>query len=321
VRAAHGFNQQVETGMRILVTGGAGYIGTELANWLVSNEAVEQVIIYDNLSRLNYNLFLGLKLQKHPKLSFVKGELLDSRSLRKVLKDVDVVFHLAAKVTTPFAPSDSHGYEQVNHWGTAELVYAVEESPTVKKFIYVSSLGIYGSTDDAVDESATPNPSTLYAISKFRGEEHVRRLMDKKDTYIFRCGNVYGYSKSMRFDSVINKFVFEANFNKVVTVQGNGKQSRSFINIDLVARALNNLLSSDLPGGTYNLVERTIRVFDIVDDLKQLLPDLEFIFINQHLKLHELKVKPNILVNDLLGVGNPKSLKEELQEFLSRFSF
>jgi UDP-glucose 4-epimerase len=307
--------------MKVLVTGGAGYIGTELANWLVSNEAVKQVIIYDNLSRMNFNLFLGLKLQKHPKLSFVKGELLDSRSLRKVLKGVDVVYHLAAKVTTPFAVSDSHAYEQVNHWGTAELVYAVEEIASVKKFIYVSSSGVYGSTEEAVDETTEPNPKTFYAISKFRGEEHVRRLMDKMDTYIFRCGNVYGYSKSMRFDSVINKFTFEANFNKIVTVQGNGKQSRSFINIDLVAKALNNLLSSNLPSGTYNLVERSIRVFDIVDDLKQLVPELEFIFINQHLKLHELKVRPNTLVNSSLGISNPKSLKEELKEFLSRFSF
>ena len=307
--------------MKILVTGGAGYIGTELANWLVSNEAVKEVIIYDNLSRLNYNLFLGLKIQRHPKLSFVKGELLDSRSLRKVLSGVDIVFHLAAKVTTPFAPSDSHAYEQVNHWGTAELVYAVEETPSVRKFVYISSLGVYGSSDEEVDESATPNPSSLYAISKFRGEEHVRRLMEKRDTYIFRCGNVYGYSKSMRFDSVINKFAFEANFNRVVTVQGNGRQSRTFIHIDLVAKSLNNLLSSDLPGGTYNLVERSIRVFDIVDDLKQLIPDLEFIFINQHLKLHELKVKPNAMVNSALGITNPKLLKEELREFLARFAF
>jgi UDP-glucose 4-epimerase len=68
-------------------------------------------------------------------------------------------------------------------------------------------------------------------------------------------------------------------------------------------------------------VERSIRVFDIVDYLKQLIPELEFIFINQHLKLHELNVKPNTLVNEMLGIGNPKSLKEELQEFLSRFSF
>ena len=292
--------------MKVLVTGGAGYMGTELVNLLVSNEAVEKVIVYDNLSRMNYNLFLGLKLQRYPKLVFVKGELLDSRSLKKALKDIDVVFHMAAKVTTPFAASDSHAYEQVNHWGTAELVYAVEESSSVKKFIYTSSTGVYGSSEKPADESMEPNPKTFYAISKFRGEEHVRRLMNKMETYILRCGNVYGYSKSMRFDSVMNKFVFEANFNKILTVQGNGKQSRSFIHVDLTAKALNNLLSSKLPSGTYNLVERSIKVFDIVDELKQLIPELEFIFINQHLTLHELNVLPNQLVNKSLGISNPK---------------
>jgi UDP-glucose 4-epimerase len=307
--------------MKVLVTGGAGYMGTELVNLLVSNEAVEKVTVYDNLSRMNYNLFLGLKLQRYSKLVFVKGELLDSRSLKKALKGIDVVVHMAAKVTTPFAVSDSHAYEQVNHWGTAELVYAVEESSSVKKFIYTSSTGVYGSSEKPADETVEPNPKTFYAISKFRGEEHVRRLMNKMETYILRCGNVYGYSKSMRFDSVINKFVFEANFNKIVTVQGDGKQSRSFIHVDLIAKALNNLLSSKLPSGTYNLVERSIKVFDIVDDLKQLIPELEFIFINQHLTLHELNVQPNQLVNKSLGISNPKSLKEELREFLSRFSF
>ncbi|MBL0744070.1 NAD-dependent epimerase/dehydratase family protein [Chryseolinea lacunae] len=306
--------------MKVLVTGGAGYMGTELINLLVSNNSVDEVIVYDNLSRLNYNLFLGLKLQKHAKLTFVKGELLDSRSLRKVLKGVDVVYHLAAKVTTPFASADAHAYEQVNHWGTAELVYAVEESD-VKKFIYTSSTGVYGSSAGAVDEQSTTDPKSFYAISKLRGEEHVRRLVNKMDTWILRCGNVYGYSKSMRFDSVINKFVLEANFNKRVTIQGDGKQSRSFIHIDLISNALNNLLTSDLPRGTYNLVERTIKVFDIVDELKQLIPELEFIFINQHLTLHELKVKENQQVNQALGINNPKLLKEELQEFLARFSF
>lgn len=306
--------------MKVLVTGGAGYIGTELVNLLVSNENVKQVIVYDNLSRLNFNLFLGLKLKNHPKLSFVKGELLDSRGLRKILKGVDVVYHLAAKVTTPFASSDGHVYEQVNHWGTAELVYAVEESD-VKKFIYTSSSGVYGSSMEAVDESFSPDPKTPYAISKLRGEDHVRRLMSKIDTYVFRCGNVYGYSKSMRFDAVINKFVFEANFDNRITIQGDGKQSRSFIHIDLVSKALNNLLTVDLPRGTYNLVERNLKVFDIVDVLKQLVPDLEFIFINQHMKLHELNVKENLLVNSTLGISNLRSLRDEVEEFLGRFSF
>lgn len=306
--------------MKVLVTGGAGYIGTELISALIAKPEVEQVIVYDNLSRPNYNMFLGLRLQKHAKITFVKGELLDSRALRKVLKGVDVVYHLAAKVTTPFANADAHSIEQVNHWGTAELVYAVEES-NVKRFIYTSSTGVYGSSKEAADELTAPDPQTLYAISKLRGEEHVRRLSEKIDTYIMRCGNVYGYSRSMRFDAVINKFAFEANFMKLITIQGDGKQSRTFIHIDMLSNALANLLTVQLANGTYNLVERNLKVIDILDVLKELIPPLEFIFINQHLRLHELNVKVNQQVNDILGVANNRSLKEELEEFLTKFSY
>lgn len=306
--------------MKVLVTGGAGYIGTELITQLVSNPKVEKVIIFDNLSRLNYNIFLGLRLQKHLKISFIKGELLDSRALRKALKDIDVVYHLAAKVTTPFSNIDAHVYEQINHWGTAELVYAVEES-NVKRFIYSSSTSIYGQSAETVDETALPEPQSLYAISKVRGEEHVKRLSDKMDTYIMRLGNVYGYSKSMRFDAIINRFVFGANFNKMVTIQGDGKQSRAFIHVEMVSRAFANLITSELPSGTYNLVEKNIKVVDILDALKELVPDLEFLFINQHLRLNALHVKPNPMVNQALGIANNRSLKEELQDFMAKFSF
>jgi UDP-glucose 4-epimerase len=306
--------------MKVLVTGGAGYIGTELVSLLIANPSVDQVIIYDNLSRHNYNMFLGLRLQKHHKIKFIKGELLDSRALKKVMKGVDVVYHLAAKVTTPFSNADAHAYEQVNHWGTAELVYAVEESE-VKRFIYASSTGVYGSSKMPAHEDTPPVPQSFYASSKLRGEEHVRRLIPKIDTYIMRCGNVYGYSKSMRFDAVINKFVFEANFNKLITIQGDGKQSRTFIHIEMLSKALHNLLASDLPSDVYNVVDKNLRVIDILDVLKELIPELEFIFINQHLSLHELNVKLNPLVNDTLGIHNQRTLKEELSEFLTKFSF
>jgi UDP-glucose 4-epimerase len=308
--------------MKVLVTGGAGYIGTELVSLLIANPTVEEVIIYDNLSRPNYNVFLGLRLQQHHKITFIKGELLDSRALKKVLKGVDVVYHLAAKVTTPFANADSHAYEQVNHWGTAELVYAVEESQ-VKRFIYTSSTGVYGSSKIPAHEDTPPDPQTFYAASKLRGEQHVRRLIKsgKVETFLMRCGNVYGYSKSMRFDAVINKFIFEANFGKLVTIQGDGKQSRTFIHVDMVAKALNTLLTADLPSDVYNIVDRNLKVIDILDVLKELVPELEFIFINQHLRLHELNVKVNPLITDTLMVKNHRTLKEELAEFLTMFSF
>lgn len=306
--------------MNVLVTGGAGYIGTELVTLLVNNPRVDKVVIYDNLSRPNFNLFLGLRLQKHKKISFVKGELLDSRALKKTLPGIDVVYHLAAKVTTPFANADAHAYEQVNHWGTAELVYAVEASD-VKRFIYTSSTGVYGSSKIPAHEDKPPDPQTLYAVSKLRGEEHVRRLIGKIDTYIMRCGNVYGYSKSMRFDAVINKFIFEANFNRLITIHGDGKQSRTFIHVGMVAKALNNLLTADLPGDVYNIVDKNLKVIDILDVLKELIPDLEFIFINQHLHLNELNVKVNPLITDTLNIRNGRTLKEDLQEFLTKFSF
>jgi UDP-glucose 4-epimerase len=306
--------------MKVLVTGGAGYIGTELVSLLISRPDVDQVIVYDNLSRPNHNFFLGLRLKNHSKIRFVKGELLDSRALRKALKGVEVVYHLAAKVTTPFANADAHGYEQVNHWGTAELVYAIEESD-VKRFIYTSSTGVYGSSNIPAHEDKPPDPKTFYAVSKLRGEEHVRRLIGKIDTYIMRCGNVYGYSKSMRFDAVINKFIFDANFSRLITIQGDGKQSRTFIHIEMVAKALSNLLVADLPSDVYNIVDKNLTVLDILDVLKEIMPDLEFIFINQHLRLHELNVKVNPLITDTLGIRNNRTLKEEMIDFIAKFSF
>jgi UDP-glucose 4-epimerase len=306
--------------MNILITGGAGYIGTELVRKLASNSGVEKIIVYDNLSRPNYNLFLGQKIDGSAHIQFVHGELLDSRTLRQALKDIDVVYHLAAKVTTPFANVDAHMYEQVNHWGTAELVYALVEV-SVGQIIFASSAGVYGSSTADVDELTQPDPATFYGISKLRGEEHVRRLSSKMDTYIFRCGNVYGYSPSMRFDAVINKFVFEANFEKRITIHGDGSQSRSFIHIDSISESLANVIHSDLGGGTYNLVERSMKVMDVVDDLKQLMPDLEFILINQHIKLNNLSIKQNDMVNRQLKMKESPPLKEELKEFLERFRF
>lgn len=306
--------------MNVLVTGGAGYLGTELIGQLVANPAVNEVVVYDNLSRPNYNLFLGLRLVHSEKLKFVKGELLDSRALKKVLKGIDVVYHLAAKVSTPFANEDAHVYEQVNHWGTAELVYAVEESD-VRRFIFTSSTGVYGASEQFVNEETQPDPRTFYAISKQRGEEHVRRLAAKRDTFIVRCGNVYGYNKSMRFDGVINKFVFDANFSNRITIQGDGKQSRSFIHIEKAGKALNNLLTSSVEPGTYNLVEKNIAVIELLDVLKDIKPSLEFIFINQHLRLPEIKVAVNQAFNTALGIQETRALKDELQEFLKKFAF
>lgn len=306
--------------MNVLITGGAGYIGTVLTKHLVLLQEVDKIIIYDNLSRKNSNLFLGDRLQHADKVELVHGDILDSRKLKRVLKDVDVVFHMAARVSTPFANVDADFHEQVNHWGTAELVSAVEES-NVEKFIFSSSTSVYGASEEFIKENQKPDPKTFYGISKFRGEEHVRRLQKKRNALILRCANVYGYSRSMRFDAVINRFMFDANFSKRIQIHGNGKQHRAFIHVNVLVKALIGCLLNEVPSGTYNAVDKNLEILDIVDVLKEIYPTLEFIFINQHLDLRQMKVDRDSEIRKYIDFENQSSLKDELLDFKGRFSF
>ena len=304
--------------MNILITGGAGYIGTELVYSLAQMPEVTSITVYDNLSRGNYNLFLGkpVALQN---VQLIHGEILDSRKLRQVLKGIDVVYHLAAKVTTPFANLDGHIFEQTNHWGTAELIYAVEEMP-VKKFIFVSSTAVYGNSPEISTEETIPKPDSFYSISKHRAEQHVQRLFDKMETVIIRLGNVYGYSKSMRFDAVINRFMFDAHYSKRITINGTGSQHRSFIHIDKVKNILAQLLLKKIPHGTYNLVDKTLSILDIIEVLKKIYPELESFFINQNYAGHDLQVDRNSSLLQHINLPN-SSFEHELRSFKDQFSF
>ena len=304
--------------MNVLVTGGAGYIGTELVYKLSELAEVENIIVYDNLSRGNYNLFIGNKVAS-PKVKFLQGEILDSRRLRNALKNVDVVFHLAAKVTTPFANTDGHIYEQTNHWGTAELTYALEES-NVKQLIFLSSTGVYGNTPVLVNRDSIPQPDSFYSISKLRAEQHVKRLSDKIKTLIIRLGNVYGYSKSMRFDAVINRFMFDAHFTNRITINGSGNQYRSFIHIDKTTDVLSQLLSSNIPAGIYNLTDKNLSILEITEVMRTIYPDLESFFINQNYTGHNLLVERNAALQSYI-VFPESNLEDELRAFKENFAF
>jgi UDP-glucose 4-epimerase len=306
--------------MKVLITGGAGYIGTELSYMLASQVNIEKVIIYDNLSRNNYNAFIGISKFFPNKVEFIEGDILDTRKLKKVIATVDAVIHLAAKVSTPFADENPHLFEQVNHWGTAELTYAIEASPNIKKFIYASSVSVYGSSNNEFTIESDLNPRTFYGISKMRGEEHASRIADKTNTLVLRLGNVYGYSKSMRFDAVINKFMFEANFKNKITINGDGNQSRAFIHIHYVTQTISHILMNDtVKAGTYNVTEENFTVNDIVDVLRELYPTLEMIFVNQHMKLRGLQVAKDERLSKLNLTKT--NLTEALTNFKKEFTF
>ncbi len=298
--------------MKILITGGAGYIGTELVSYLNKIDDVEEIIVYDNLWKNNYNLFLNSGIKKG-KVKFVKGELLDSRKLNQVLEGVDVVYHLAARVASRLVNASHHLYEQINNWGTAELVYAVEKH-NVKTFIYTSSITVYGDMPETITHETIPNPKTYYGASKLRGEEHVNRLKDKINTYVLRVGNVYGYGVSMRFDTVINKFIFDAAFKNRIKILGNGTQHRSFIYIDSLVEILAELRNGNKKSDTFNVVEQSLSVNDLVDITKNLYPDIEMLFVNQHLRLRNI----DVAIDERL-VDKKNATEEKLMENLEIF--
>lgn len=299
--------------MKVLVTGGAGYIGAELVHQLAKNTEISEIVVYDNLSLDNHNLFIS-NSNKIPtnNVRFIMGDLLDSRLLGKALEGVEVVYHLAAKVTSPHENADSHTFEQTNNWGTAELIYAIEASDSVKKVIFTSSTSVYGSSNGAlINEETILNPKTYYAISKMRAEDHVTRLKGKIEYVVLRLGNVYGYSPTIRFNSVINRFMFDSHFKNRIQIHGSGKQKRTFIALNKVINVLDSLLKKDIPSGTYNLTDKNLQVLDLVDVFKEIYPSLEFIFINQHLELKDFIVDTDLKLSTYFDIQE-SDIKDEI---------
>ena len=307
--------------MRVLVTGGAGYIGSALLSRLANIQSVEEIRVYDNLSHGRHGVFFGAtkssKIGGEHKISFVRGDLLDRRTLASHLEGIDVVIHLAAKVSTPFAHGDPHSFEQVNHWGTAELSYIVEES-NIAQVIYLSSAAVYGASEHPVDPQAYTKPRSWYGVSKLRGEKMLQRLSSHKKIHILRCANVYGFAPSARFEAVINRFLLQAHFERKITIQGKGEQQRAFIHIDNVISCILNLLGSPLESGVYNLVQSNRSIIDIAYALKDLYSDLEMIFVEQDMERHSLVVELSPEISDHI---KRIDFIDELKLFAQRFAF
>lgn len=306
--------------MKVLITGGAGYLGYSLVKQLLEDvDHLHSITIYDNLSRKNFAFFTEAQFDHKP-VRFIHGDILDGRSLTKALVGIDCVVHLAAKVTTPYADAEAHAFDQVNHWGTAQLVSAIEASPSVRKVIYMSSISVYGTSEGEIDEDSEPNPRSFYGISKYDGEKQIRLLAGTRDLHILRSANVYGYNPSYRIDAVINRFMFNANFIGRVQINGSGEQSRAFIHVNKIARVTREAIDGSIPAGTYNVVEHVISINDIAEHVKSLYPNLESIHVNYNIRMRDVRVKMPCQIWS--HVSLPKvPLKEELVDFKKHFSF
>jgi UDP-glucose 4-epimerase len=269
------------------------------------------------LCKGNYNLFTGLRKVPDNNVRFIQADILDSRSLRSCMEGMDVVIHLAAKVETPFADQNAHDFEQTNHWGTAEVIYTAEEVG-IGRLIYLSSQSVYGQ-GEITDTDHPRVPSSYYSISKMRGEEHVMRLMEKIPVQLLRCANVYGYSKNLRFETTVNQFVFDAHFTNRVAVHGDPSHTLSHISVYRLVELLARMIKREMDSDVYNLSHRDFSSMDLVDSLKELYPDLETIFVDQHIPLYDLTMRCDERLQEMLPGGS--TMTEDLVKFRELFTF
>ena len=223
--------------MKILVTGGAGFIGSHIVEYLVQRG--DDVTILDNLnagkmqnlSRINNDI------------NFVNGDIRDYKLLEKLTKDSDGVFHEAALVSVPHSFKIQDEYFDVNTNGTENILKLAKEYGF--KVVYASSSSVYGNQKQMpIKESDDRNPANPYAQTKLKAELLAEKYSEMGVRVIgLRYFNVYGRRQSKEYAGVIKLFLGRIQQKKAPKINGDGLQTRDFVYVEDVVKA--NILAMD----------------------------------------------------------------------------
>ena len=216
--------------MRVLVTGGGGYIGSILVLRLLEEGYNVKV-----LDRFFFGKEALSSVSKNPKLKLIQD---DTRYFDpKILKNIDVVMDLAALSNDPSGELDPKKTMEINFKGRARVARLCKQNG-VKQYILASSCSIYGFRNGLLDEKSPINPLTTYAKANRKAEINAKKLSDDKfTTTMLRFATVFGLSPRMRFDLAVNGMTLGFFKNKQIPIMRNGKQWRPFIHVKDVAEA------------------------------------------------------------------------------------
>ena len=249
--------------MRILLTGGSGYLGSVLTRKLLTNG--HHIRILDNFLFGKGSL---KDIQDNKKLELVAGDIRDLSIVGKSLKNIDAVIHLASIVGTQSAELDSKVSTEINFMATRNIAELCKIYK-IKQFIFASTCSVYGAQPDRlIAENSEVDPMDSYGLSKFQSERAILQTYDYPT--ILRLGTLFGASHRMRFDLAINLFIAQAMNKEKLTVFG-GEQWRPFLHVDDAAEAF-SFAVEDKMEGTYNVVWKNLTINQMANDVKKLIP-------------------------------------------------
>jgi len=285
--------------MSVLVTGGAGFIGSHVARHLV--DAGQDVVVLDDLSGgYEENVAAGANL--------VTGSVVDPELVEELFREHEFshVFHLAAYA----AEGLSHFIRRFNYTnnvlGSVNLLNAAVRAETVERFVFTSSIAVYGAAQTPMTEDTVPEPEDPYGIGKYAVELDLRaaQRMFGLDYTIFRPHNVYGEQQNVAdpYRNVIGIFINQLLSDRPLTIFGDGLQTRAFTHIDdvapVIARSIevpqsaNEVFNvgADTPYTVLDLAHTVARAFDVADPEIEFLPAREEVVhaFSDHAKLHRV---------------------------------
>jgi nucleoside-diphosphate-sugar epimerase len=294
--------------MKFVITGGAGFIGSNLVNFLLKNKK-DQIVVIDNLVNGKIE-----RINQSPNLEFINSDVLDLENYSQHLKDCDYLIHLAC---VQISKSNENVFLdlQTNSLSTLKILdYYSKNSNNLKKFIYTSSCSVYGSSKQLpFVESQTLIPSSFYASTKLLGENYTKIYSQdyKVPSLIIRYSNVYGYNQTPedRVCGVIGKFIYQAIHNEPLTIFGGGEFIRDYTFIDDVIDATLMLCYSDkINGEIYNisnnvgysvneiseLISKKLNFHNVISENKRIIDNIDKRIISYDKLKNEFGWEPKI---------------------------
>ncbi len=257
---------------KALVTGGAGFIGSHLVDALIRKGVY--VVVLDDLSRGNLENLK--KAKKTNAVSFLKGDIRDVSTVAGACRNVDTVFHMAAKTAVPDTISAPIESNEINITGTLNVFDAARHAG-VGRVVFAGSCAVYGDHPELPKTESSPiSPKSPYAVQKYTGELYARLYHDlyNLETVTLRFFNVYGprQDPSSPYSGVISIFMDKAASKTPPVIHGDGRQFRDFVYVtDVVDALIKAALVPAAAGRTFNIgTGDTLSIIDLWDQVKNI---------------------------------------------------
>lgn len=308
--------------MKVLVTGGAGYIGSVLVRQLLVRGY--SVRAFDSLKFGGDALYDAML---NPSFEFMKGDVRDARDVERALQGVDAIAHLAAIVGDPACKKYSDEANETNWDGSVALFEAAEKAG-VKRFVFASTCSNYGKMPDPdsfVVETSELNPVSLYAELKVKFEKYL--LEEKKDSLMcstaLRFSTVYGFSPRIRFDLTVNEFTRNATIKGEQEIWG-AQFWRPYCHVDDLARSVILVLESTeekVRANVFNVgsTEENYNKGMIIEEVCKVVPHVKVHYVDMNEDPRDYRVNFDKIKNEL-GFTITKKVPDGIREIYKLLS-